>query len=67
MGLQGQMARGFVGCRDGRIESYSYLALPGKVVLVVSAAVQRDQEVGAGVSVGDGKSCVGHFLAGSSC
>jgi hypothetical protein len=54
------------GGSEGVGES-SYLALPGKVVLVVSAAVQRDQEVGAGVSVGDGKSCVRHLLAGSSC
>ena len=36
----------------------SYLALPGQVVLVVSAAVQRDQEVGAGVSVRNGKTAV---------
>ena len=45
----------------------SYLALPGQVVLVVSAAVQRDQEVGAGVSVGNGKTGVGHLLARGSC
>ena len=44
-----------------------YLALPGQVVFVVSAAVQRDQEVGAGVSVSDGKTGVGHFLARGSC
>lgn len=49
---------------EGRI---GYLALPGQVVLVVSAAVQRDQEVGARVSVSDGKAGVGHFLARGGC
>ena len=58
---------GLRSLRVGEDWRLSYLALPGQVVLVVSAAVQRDQEVGAGVSVLDGKSCVGHFLAGSSC
>jgi hypothetical protein len=59
------------GCRDFRgsegVGRLSYLALPGQVVFVVSAAVQRDQEVGAGVSVSEGESGIGHFLAGSSC
>lgn len=52
---------------EGCWREQSYLALPGQVVFVVSAAVQRDQEVGAGVSVSEGKSGIGHFLAGSSC
>jgi hypothetical protein len=41
------------------------LAFPRKVVLLLSATVQWDQEVCTGVSVRKRKTGIGHFLTGS--
>ena len=43
----------------------SYLALPGKVVLLLPASVQGDQEVCTSVPVLDGEAGIGHLLPGS--
>ena len=40
-----------------------YLALPRQVVLLVPAAVEGDQEVGARVAVGEGQAGGAHLLA----
>ena len=44
----------------------TYLALPGKVVLLLSATVQWNQKVCARVAVLKGKAGIRHFLAGGS-
>ena len=48
--------------REGRIEAHC--ALPRQVVGVVSASVERNEEVGAAVAVGDGELGIPHLLAG---
>jgi len=45
----------------------SYLAFPRQVILVVSAFVQRDEEVGAGVAIGERDAGGGHLSAGRFC
>ena len=44
-----------------------YLALPWEVIFFITASVQRDEEVCARVSVGDGEFGVGHLGAGGAC
>src|SRR5690242_3233162 len=44
-----------------------YLALPWQVVLLVPAAVQRDQKVCARVSIGERQAGGAHLLAGGLC
>lgn len=45
----------------------TYHTSPRQVVVIDSALVERDEEVGAGVAVGEGKLCGGHFFAGGFC
>jgi hypothetical protein len=47
--------------------AFSYLALPRQVVRLVPAPIQRDQEVGAAVTVGKRELGVAHLLAGRLC
>ena len=49
---------------SGRI---SYLALPRHVPSLEATTVERDQKVGAAVSVLQGQLCIAHFLAGRPC
>lgn len=61
----GMALHGGIGARPG--SRGKYLALPGKVVFLVTASVQRDEEVCAGVSVGNGKLGVGHLRPCGGC
>lgn len=45
----------------------TYAALPRRVPRVPPALVERDEEVGAAVSVGDGEAGIPHLLAGRFC
>lgn len=42
-----------------------YLALPGKVVFLLPASIQGDQEMCASIAVLHGKAGIGHLLPGS--
>ncbi len=42
----------------------TYLASPRKVVLLKTAAIERNQEMGATIAIGQGDSGVGHLLLG---
>ena len=44
----------------------SYLTLPRQVIFLEPTAVQRDEQVGAAITVGEGESGGGHFFAGGS-
>lgn len=45
----------------------AYLTPPGQIVVVEAALVEGDEEVGAGVAVGEGEFGGGHFFAGRFC
>jgi len=45
------------------MEGKAYLAFPRQVVLLVPAAVERDQQAGAAVAIGEGEAGFGHCFS----
>ena len=60
------MWAGSIGGRVSLGVLCSYLALPWQVVLLITAAVQWDQQVGAGIFICKWELCIVHFLVSSS-
>ena len=49
-----------------RADGLSYLTLPWQIVFLEPTPVQRDEQMGAAITVGEGESGGGHFFTGSS-